>query len=69
MEPKSRRIGVSWAGPYSGLLLGSIATFVITAFPDLAVNPLLFKLALLSFLLGGLMNLKPIAGMGTATSC
>ena len=66
MEPKKSRIAVSWAGPYSGLLLGSIAMFVVaaTGFADtgstMFLNSLLFKLALVGFVFGALMNLNPL---------
>ena len=62
MEPKRSRIAVSWAGPYSGLLLGSVCMLIITAsgFSDMALNPLLFKVALWAFLFGALANLNPL---------
>ena len=55
MEPKRARIAVSWAGPYSGLLLGSLCMFIIaaTGFSDMALNPLLFKMALLGLCVRG----------------
>ena len=62
MEPKKSRIAVSWAGPYSGLLLGSLAIFAIaaTGFADTTANELIFKLALWAFVFGALTNLNPL---------
>ena len=62
MEPKKSRIAVSWAGPYSGLLLGSLAIFAIaaTGFADTTANNLVFKLALWAFVFGALTNLNPL---------
>lgn len=62
MEPKKARIAVSWAGPYSGLILGSLCMFIIaaTGFSDMSLNPLLFKMALWAFVFGALTNLNPL---------
>ena len=60
MEPKKARIAVSWAGPYSGLILGSIAILLVTIIPDMFLTPFLFKLALWSFIFSALMNLNPL---------
>ena len=68
MEPKKTRMAVSWAGPYSGLLLGSLCMFIIagTGFADNLMNPLLFKMAIWAFVFGALTNLIPSwSGMGT----
>ena len=62
MEPKKTRMAVSWAGPYSGLLLGSLCMFIIagTGFADNLMNPLLFKMAIWAFVFGALTNLNPL---------
>ena len=64
MEPKRARILVSWAGPFSSLLLGSVAMFIIAGmgFPDsdMVLAAFLFRLALVSFVLGALMNMNPL---------
>ena len=62
MEPKKHRMAVSWAGPYSGLLLGSLCMFIIagTGFADNLMNPLLFKMAIWAFVFGALTNLNPL---------
>ena len=75
MEPRKSRIAVSWAGPYSGMLLGSIAMFIIVGLglimgsggeegnfllPDNTVAPLVFKMAIWAFVFGALTNLNPL---------
>ena len=62
MEPKQSRLAVSWAGPLSGVIVASLATFALlgTGFSDALVNEILFKLALWGFVFGGLMNLNPL---------
>ena len=62
MEPKKARIAVSWAGPYSGLILGSVCMFIIaaTGFSDALIITLLFKLAIWAFVFGALTNLNPL---------
>ena len=62
MEPKKARIAVSAAGPYSGLLLGSLCMFIIagTGFSDAALNSLIFKVAIWAFVFGALTNLNPL---------
>ena len=41
MEPKKARMAVSWAGPYSGLLVGSLCMRAIaaTGFSDMVPSP------------------------------
>ena len=62
MEPKRSRIAVSWAGPYSGLLVGSLCMFIIaaTGFSDTFANELIFKVAIWAFVFGALTNLNPL---------
>ena len=62
MEPKKSRIAVSGAGPYSGLLVGSICMFIIagTGFSDMFLNSLIFKVAIWAFVFGALTNLNPL---------
>ena len=62
MEPKKARMAVSWAGPYSSLLLGSLCMFIIagTGFADATMNELIFKMAMWAFLFGALTNLNPL---------
>ncbi|MGD2147745.1 MAG: M50 family metallopeptidase, partial [Anaerolineae bacterium] len=59
MEGKRARLAVSWAGPYSGLVLGGLASVVLTARPAFALNALLFQFAFLSYLTV-FFNLNPL---------
>ena len=62
MEPKRARMAVSAAGPYSGLLVGSVCMFIIAAsgFSDAGLNSLLFKAAVWAFVFGALTPLNPL---------
>ena len=62
MEPKRSRIAVSWAGPYSGLILGSVCMLVVaaTGFDNTLLNAILFKIAFWAFVMGALMNMNPL---------
>lgn len=53
------RLAVTWAGPYSGLFLGGLASLMLLAWPDLALNPLLFQFAFLTYL-SVFLNLNPL---------
>ena len=53
------RIVVSWAGPYTGLIIGSVCAIVIALFPSSAVAPILFQAAFLGMLYV-LMNMNPL---------
>lgn len=56
---RKQRIAVSWAGPYTGLIIGSVCAIIIALFPSSAVAPLLFQVAFLGmFYL--LMNMNPL---------
>jgi putative peptide zinc metalloprotease protein len=59
MERKGRRIAVTWAGPYSDIILGSICSIIIIIFPGLALNNFLYQVAFISFA-GALVNLDPL---------
>jgi len=59
LEGKRARLAVSWAGPYSGLILGGLASIVITLWPGFVLNALLFKFAFLSYLTV-FVNLNPL---------
>ena len=62
MEPKRSRIAVSWSGPYSGLLVGSVCMLAIagTGFSDAGANEVLFKGAIWAFVYGAIINLNPL---------
>jgi len=58
MEPRKRRMAVSWAGPYSGIILaGLFAMAAQLAGPT--VGPFLFKFSFF-FYLGSLTNMNPL---------
>ena len=50
LEGKRARLAVTWAGPYSGLILGGLASIVMTLWPTFGLNSLLFQFAFLSYL-------------------
>ena len=59
LEGKKPRLAVSWAGPYSGLILAGIASLALAYWPHAAINPLLFQFCFLSYLTV-LFNLNPL---------
>ena len=59
MEPRRPRLLVSWAGPYSGFFLASLASLVALVTPDRFVGGLLFQFASASNLVS-FFNLNPL---------
>jgi putative peptide zinc metalloprotease protein len=59
LEGKRPRLAVTWAGPYSGLILAGLVTLVMVAWPALSLNPLLFKFAFTCYVLV-FINLNPL---------
>lgn len=59
MEPRRPRLVVSWAGPYSGLFLASLASLLALLTPDPFVAGLLFQFASASNLVS-FFNLNPL---------
>lgn len=59
MEGKRARLAVTWAGPYSGLILGGLASIAIWLWPEGGLNALLFQFAFLSYLTV-FFNLNPL---------
>ena len=59
MEGRAARVAVSWAGPFSGLVVGSICSLTIWIFPAGSFNPLLFQIAFLAYL-NAFINLNPL---------
>ncbi len=59
LEGKRARLAVTWAGPYSGLILGGLASIVLLLWPAFTLNPLLFQFAFLSYLTV-FFNLNPL---------
>ena len=50
LEPRRARLAVTWNGPYTGLILGGLASILIYAFPGAAIDSLLFKMAGFAYL-------------------
>lgn len=59
LEPKPRRIAVTWAGPYSGLIVGGLCSLVALALPAGLAGHLAFKTAFVCYA-GALVNLNPL---------
>ncbi len=59
MEPRRPRIVVSWAGPYSGFLLGGLASLLIQVVPGAFAQGVLYQFAFLTYLTS-FMNLNPL---------
>ena len=59
LEGKRARLAVTWAGPYSGLILAGLASIVLVVWPGFALNPLLFQFAILSYFTV-FLNLNPL---------
>lgn len=59
LEPKLRRIAVTWAGPYSGLILGGACGLMAMLAPSGLAGQLAFKTAFVCYL-GLLVNLNPL---------
>lgn len=58
LEPTHRRIAVAWAGPYSGVVLGSVCAILLWAFPGLTIHDILVKITMLAYL-SAVINLTP----------
>ena len=58
MGTKNQRIAVSWAGPYAGLIIGSVCAIGYALYPSSTVAPLLFQASFLG-MLNLLQNLVP----------
>jgi len=56
---RKQRIAVSWAGPYAGLIIGSVCAILIALFPSSAMAPFLFQAAFLG-MLNVLVNMNPL---------
>lgn len=59
LAPKKARMIVSWAGPYSGLILCGAFSIYMWNFPYSSLNQLFFKAAYLSFMTF-FLNLNPL---------
>jgi putative peptide zinc metalloprotease protein len=59
MEGKRARLAVTWAGPFSGLILAGLASVILIAWPGFPLNPLLFQFAFLTYITV-FLNLNPL---------
>lgn len=59
MESKGKRIAVSWAGPYSELILASALSIILALWPAVPGSDIFFKAAIFCYL-GVLLNLNPL---------
>jgi putative peptide zinc metalloprotease protein len=59
LAPKRARIGVSWAGPFSTILIAGICSTVVARLPDWPPSPILFQVALVCYY-SALINLNPL---------
>ena len=59
MEGKKARMAVTWAGPYSDLILAGLASIALFVWPQFALNSVLYQFCLLAYL-GVLLNLNPL---------
>jgi putative peptide zinc metalloprotease protein len=59
MEGRRPRLAVTWAGPYTGFILGGLCALVLWWQPDLALTPFLFQMATISYLIS-VLNLNPL---------
>jgi len=59
MFRKRARLAVTWAGPYTGYILGGVSSMIVFLFPGLPQATLLLQLAMVSFLTSTL-NLLPL---------
>lgn len=50
LEPRRARLAVTWNGPYTGLIIGGMASVTIYLFPELPLKDILFKLAGFAYL-------------------
>jgi putative peptide zinc metalloprotease protein len=59
LAPKRARIAVSWAGPFSTILIASVCSTIVTLLPEWSVSPFLFQVSFMCYY-SGLMNLNPL---------
>lgn len=59
MEPRRPRLAVTWAGPYSGFILGGICSLILFFFPHIPGSQLAFQIASIGFLVS-VGNMNPL---------
>ncbi|MBI5290614.1 MAG: cyclic nucleotide-binding domain-containing protein [Chloroflexi bacterium] len=58
-QGKRARLAVTWAGPYTGLIIGGLCSITIWLWPGLGLAPLLFQVAAVG-MITTVMNLNPL---------
>ena len=56
---KKARLIVSWAGPWSTIIVSSVATLFLNVFPDFHQSQIIFKIAFWG-IIGAIINLNPL---------
>ena len=59
MEGKRARLAVTWAGPYSGLILSGIVAIIFTVWPEFPLNSVFYRFAFLSYMIV-FFNINPL---------
>ncbi|HUI87211.1 MAG TPA: M50 family metallopeptidase [Anaerolineales bacterium] len=59
MEPRGPRLAVTWAGPYSGFILGGIGSLLLFFFPHTAGAQLAYQMASIGYLVS-IGNMNPL---------
>ncbi len=59
MEPRGPRLAVTWAGPYSGFILGGACCLLLLAFPAISGAQLIYQVAAWCYLVS-ISNLNPL---------
>lgn len=59
LESKRARLAVTWNGPYTGLIIGGLASIIIFLFPAAPINSFLLKMLLVAYALV-LFNVNPL---------
>ncbi len=59
MEPRGPRLAVTWAGPYSGFILGGICSILLLFYPHASGAQLAFQIASIGYLIS-VGNMNPL---------
>jgi putative peptide zinc metalloprotease protein len=59
LEPKRARLAVTWNGPYTGLIIGGLASMFIYLFPQASINSFLLKMLGVAYVTV-LFNVNPL---------
>ncbi|MBI4672685.1 MAG: hypothetical protein HY741_13585, partial [Chloroflexi bacterium] len=59
MQGRRARLAVTWAGPYTGLVIGGFGAIVLWLFPDLTLAPFIFQMATVA-MFTAVLNLNPL---------